>query len=168
MLIPYGIGISVPWYAVFSQTAFSQFLPAVGVATSRSLILLKLNLKDIFMKPYALLGWIGFLITCVIFIVNVVLSKQFLNAGLLLILAPFICYFVNKRGWYWISIVLSLFLLGVWSSLMGYLSRIFQDQVFFFGKHVCRKSRQIIFYGKKAVSLLGKQPFSQNTSVYLF
>ena len=41
------------------------------------------------------------------------------------ILAPFICYFVNKRGWYWISIVLSLFLLGVWSSLMGYLSRIF-------------------------------------------
>ncbi len=77
------------------------------------------------MKPYAILGWIGFIITCAIFIVNVVLSKQFLNAGLLLILAPFICYFVNKRGWYWISIVLSLFLLGVWGTLSGLISKLF-------------------------------------------
>ncbi len=77
------------------------------------------------MKPYAILGWIGFIIICAIFIVNVVLSKQFLNAGLLLILAPFICYFVNKRGWYWISIVLSLFLLGVWGTLSGLISKLF-------------------------------------------
>ena len=42
------------------------------------------------MKAYAILGWIGFIITCVVFVLGVVMSGQYHHANLLLILAPII------------------------------------------------------------------------------
>lgn len=78
------------------------------------------------MKAYAILGWIGFIITCVVFVLDVVMSRQYHHANLLLILAPIICYFANKYKFYWISIVMALFLVGgFFNTLLGYLHRLF-------------------------------------------
>ena len=47
------------------------------------------------MKAYAILGWIGFIITCILFVVGVIMSGKFLGASLLLILAPVIPVFCS-------------------------------------------------------------------------
>lgn len=77
------------------------------------------------MNAYAILGWIGFIITCILFVVGVIMSGKFLGASLLLILAPVICYFANKYRFYWISIVLALFLGGFWKTLSQLLHNLF-------------------------------------------